>query len=89
MHSENKDKTSNDHHSNFIENSPRHSAVSSLKPSRLAKDIALLNNPFLCISRIYAVFKPLGQRDSIDNVYHQFVLLSPTDLHVRIKNNKS
>lgn len=35
------------------------SVVSSLKPSRLPKDIALLNNPLLCISRIYAVFKEL------------------------------
>ena len=49
----------NYHHSNFIENGPRHPAVSSPKPSRLVRDYHLFNNSCLCISRIYAVFKEL------------------------------
>ena len=61
MHSENKDKASNDHHSNFIENGPRHSAVFGPQPPRLVRNDHLFNNPCLRISSVYTIFKELKE----------------------------
>ena len=52
---------SNHHHSNFIENVPRHSAFSSPQPPRLVRDYHLFNNPHLRISRVYTIFKELKE----------------------------